>query len=583
MFGYPVLPADLSPAHWPAEEKVRAEAAEISRSSAPPQIIEGDSGLVTATISPIAVEAGIEALRKGGTAADAAATVALTQVTTALGSYVSAAGILQLVYYDAGSGKVAFLNAGWNSWLGETDPGSIPRNAPGFQTDPSATHDAEGRKTLVPGFMAGIEAMQKRFGRLPFADVFQPAIWYAENGVTVTPVHAVYFHLREKVLSRTEEGRQFLHQAGDPLPHAGDRFIQPEFAKTLRGVARDGAAYMYTGPWGQQYVDRVKRESGKAGMDDMRRYQPIWEEPLSTTFLGNAVFAPGENNEGGYAVLEALNLVEARKTYEMGPYWKDWKAFRDLSGILQLVQSGPLLWPALGEFERRKGITLNFRDRATKAYAQTLAPFIDEMFGGAPPAPGPSHSDAIVVVDRWGNVAALVHSINSVVWGATGMVVGGVPISDAAGFNQFRLENMKPGGRVPNEMAPIIVMKGTKPVLATAAIGASLTAETVRLLVGTLGNRLDAATVMAAPPLLFNYGPLQHGETAMRRVQLVSEGAYDSGFLKSLQEAGVAVQQKSPQDVRNVRGTAVVGAINPNTGRRGSVQALEIFVFATAY
>jgi gamma-glutamyltranspeptidase/glutathione hydrolase len=518
----PGFPADLSPAHWPPAEKARAEEAQKSLSPAQARTVEGPSGLVAATTSPIAVQAGIQALRQGGTAADAAATVALTQVTTALGSYVSAAGILQLVYYDAASGKVISMNAGFNSWLGETEPATIPGNG-------SEVSDASGRKTLVPGFMAGIEAMQKRYGRLAFADVFQAAIWYAENGVAISPLLDSFFGMRGQVLSRTAEGRQFLHQAGDH-PWIGDRFVQTELAKTLRGVANDGAAYMYTGPWGQQFVDAVRRESGKATMDDMKRYQPIWEEPLSTTFLGDGVFGPGVSNEGGYLVLEALNLVEERKTQEMGPYWKDWRAFRDLSEILQIAEA-------------------RTRRRA-------------------------SHSDAIVVIDRWGNVAALVHSINSVVWGTTGIVVEGVPISDAAGINQYRLAHLKPGDRVPNDMAPIIVMRDAKPVLATAAIGSSLTAETVRLLVGILGNGLDAATVMAAPPLLYNYGS---------RVPIVPEGAYDTDFLKNLEAAGVKVQQESKGQVATLKGTVVVGAIDPDSAHRRSVETRGVSDFAAAY
>src|SRR5215467_5050220 len=101
--------------------------------------------------------------------------------------------------------------------------------------------------------MAGIEAMHRRFGRLPFAQLFQPAIWYAENGVTVTPVESAWFERYGKILSRTSEGQQFLHQAGNDLPKPGDRFVQVELAKTLRGVAKQGAQYMYTGPWGKQF------------------------------------------------------------------------------------------------------------------------------------------------------------------------------------------------------------------------------------------------------------------------------------------------------------------------------------------
>jgi gamma-glutamyltranspeptidase/glutathione hydrolase len=509
------FPADLSPAHWPQAEKTRAEAAEMVPWPMQAGIVEGRSGLVAATMSPVAVRAGIEALKQGGTAADAAATVALTQVTTALGSYVSAAGILQLVYYDASTGKVSSLNAGWNSWLGETEPATIPVNESG----------SEGRKTLVPGFMAGIEAMQKRFGRLAFADVFEPAIWYADHGVAISPLLAAYFTMREEVLSRTAEGRQFLHQ------RAGDRFIQADLAKTLRGVATEGAAYMYTGAWGQQFVYAVRGESGKASMDDMKRYQPSWEDPRSTGFLGYEVFGPGEGNVGSRQVLEALNLVEERKTCAMGPYWKDWKAFRDLSAILQTVQT-----------------------------------------------PGKTnHSDAIVIVDRWGNIAALVHSINTAVWGTTGIVVGGVPIADAASINKYRIARLKPGDRVPNEMSPIIVMKESKPVLATAAIGSSLTAETVRLLVGILGNRIDAATVMAAPPLLYNYEPSSQG------VEFVPEGAYDPEFLKNLATAGVTVRQKTPAQVNTVKGTVVVGLLDLESGTRRSVETPRVVDFAAAY
>ena len=157
--------ADLSPAKWKAEGKARAEQAEQMPWPLQARVVEGQQGLVTGTMSPTAVHAGVEALRQGGTAADAAATVALTQVATGLGSYVSYAGIMELVYYDAKSGKVTTMNAGWNSYVGETDPKSIPvtdLGALSFGRTP--TGGAEGRKTLVPGFMAGIEQMHKAMG-----------------------------------------------------------------------------------------------------------------------------------------------------------------------------------------------------------------------------------------------------------------------------------------------------------------------------------------------------------------------------------------------------------------------------------
>jgi gamma-glutamyltranspeptidase/glutathione hydrolase len=561
----PVFAADLSPAKWPPDEKAHAESQELSVFPTKARLVEGRSGLVAATLSPVAALAGIEALKQGGTAADAASTIALTQITMGLGSYVSYAGILQLVYYDHRTRKLYSLDAGWNSYLGETAP----------QTIPAGDDGAAGPKTLVPGFMAGIEAMHQRFGRLPFQSLFQPAIWYAGKGVTISPLLASYFAIREKYLARNPEGSKFLHQAGNPMPKAGDRFIQTDLAGTLRAVAKHGAAYMYTGDWARQFVDAVRREGGQASLEDMRRYRPVWSEPRSTTFVEHAVFAPGGSNEGGRQVLEALNLIEEMQIDRARPYFEDWTTFRDLSALLQFVELGPYTPPAVADFQRRHGLHFSPEDRDTKEYARGMAPLLESG--------PPRHSDAIVVADRWGNVAALVHSINTMPWGTTGIVAGGIPIGDPAALQQARLAAIQPGDRVPNDMAPVIVMRGGQPVMAIATVGSSLVAETVRILLGTFGNRLDLQTVLEAPPLLYNFQPLQSGETALRRTQLVPQGAYHPDFLSHLTAAGVAVEDQSRLQVLTIKGTAVVGAIDPSTRVWRTMETPALFDFAGAY
>ncbi len=92
-----------------------------------------------------------------------------------------------------------------------------------------------------------------------------------------------------------------------------------------------------------------------------------------------------------------------------------------------------------------------------------------------------------MVFDPEGNVAAITHTINSVIWGDTGIVVGGIPIPDSAGIQQARLSAIKPGDRVPNEMMQTIVFKGETPMLATAAIGASIP-ETLKLVLTVVGQ-----------------------------------------------------------------------------------------------
>jgi gamma-glutamyltranspeptidase / glutathione hydrolase len=579
------LAADLSPSNWNPTEKARAELRQNAPFPAQGKVVEGTFGIVAATTSPIASQAGIEALRQGGTAADAAATTALTQVATSLGSYVSYAGILQLLYYDAKSSRIYSLNAGWNSYLGEADPQSIPRDDLGpLAFGRKATEGSEGRKTLVPGFMAGIQAMHKRFGRLPFRNLFQPAIFYAKNGVTISPLLAGFFRSREKYLARTAEGRAFLNQAGEGLPKIGDRFVQADLTRTLEAVSRTGARYMYSGKWGQQFVRAVQREGGRVTMADMKRYRPIWEKPLSSTFLGHEIFVPGKSSSGGYQILEALNLATELKLDQMGPYQHDPRAFRVLARILRNVEADSFTSPQITEYRRKQGLSTAREDHITKAYAKALAAVMNQDgIRGEQPADSPHHSDAIVVVDRWGNIAALTHSINTLLWGTTGMVVGGIPIPDAAGLQQERLAAINPGDRVPNDMVPVIALKAGQPVLAISGIGSSLMPETVRIIIATFGNHLDLTAIMAAPPLLINAEPWKPGDTLATRAELVPEGAYDPDFLKTLKTAGLNIEERSRQQVYIVKGTAVPVSIDLANGLRRSVETPGIVDFAESY
>ncbi len=575
----------MSPQSWNATEKKHVEGLQMNPFPPRARAIQGKSAIISDTGSPIAVYAGIVALKNGGSAADAAATVALTEIATQLGSFISYAGILRLVYFDAKSGNVYSLGAGWNSYRGESDPKSIPSSQsglPGPSPNPETSSGSEGRKTLVPGFMAGIEAMHKRFGKLPFAQLFQPAIWYADNGIPVTHLLAPYFSVFGKFLARTPEGRQFISQAGNEHPQVGDRFVQAALAQTLRGVAKDGAQYMYTGAWGQQFVAAVQKNGGKVTVADMAAYEPTWEEPMATTFGEHRVFAPGGENDGGKAVLEALNFAEEMNLGQAQPYWKDPQVFSWLSRILQFAAVGAYVTPEVAAFQREHKLSFSVADRVSKEYAKVMLPLLEQNQPSVPSTDS-HHSAGVVVVDRWGNLAALVHTLNAAPWGTTGIVVGGVPLSDAAGLQQSRLAQVKPGDRVPDDMAPVIVMKANKPVLAVATVGASLVPETVRIILGALGNHADPNILLSTPPLLYNYAPPESGESYIWKKQLVPDGAYDSDFLRQLQALGVKMQQEKRQQVLALRGTAAFVVFDQTGGTLHSAEDPNVIDFGDAY
>jgi gamma-glutamyltranspeptidase/glutathione hydrolase len=586
----PASQIDLSPLNWAAGARETAEQIEAQRwAPSETRTISGQNGLISATASPIAVEAGLKALRYGGSAADVAGTIALTQVATQLGAVISYAGIMTMLYYDAKAGEIHALDAGYNSYRGESEPKTIPLSDLGPLNDlwpspvwerPQGSVD-HGRKTLVPGFMAGIQAMHDRFGKLPFSALFEPAIWYAKNGVIISPMLAGYFHLRESVLSRTQEGRDFLRQAGNGRPKPGDRFVQSELAETLTAIANDGAQVMYTGKWGEAFVAALQRAGGKATLDDLRAYRPMWDKPCSGEVFGHIVHLSGPPNRSVHPIMTGLYMTEALGLDKRGAYWSDPTTFRDLSRVCEFVSTAPLFSPWAIDLLQDKGIDVSIEARGTKAFAQGAASLLDELF--APIEPDrPRHSAAIVVVDKDGDIVVMTHTINTVVWGDTGLIVGGIPLPDSAGFQQWRLAQLKPGERVPNEIACTLTFAGKTPVLATAPVGSALIPETLKTIVSAIGQSQDLGPVVAAPPLLLSLpgdgvpGPLRE------RTVSVPTDAYDAQFLAEVRALGVRIDESSAALALNLRGTLASVSIDPDTGRASGPEVPGIMVFTAA-
>jgi gamma-glutamyltranspeptidase / glutathione hydrolase len=573
---------DLSPARWPAAERDALERQEANAfSPASAQVVHGAKGFVSATVSPVAVRAGVEALRQGGSAADAAATTALTQISMQLGSVVSYAGIFTLVYYDAATHKVYSLDGGYNTYLNERDPRSIPVGdlGPLNGSRKPTVGGAKGRETLVGGFMAGLEAMHKRFGRLPFKELFAPAIWYDEHGVVVSKQLKRFFDLRQKFLQRTAEGRAFLAQAGGETPEVGARFVQGDLAKTLQSVAEHGAQYMYTGRWAQDFVRIVQREGGAVTAEDLARYRPIWSEPYRGEAFGDTLYVNGPPNWGAYYALTGMNLAEALELQNRGPYWSDPLTFQGLTRIEGVLARAPKLSTQVVSLLEQHHI--DPADQLSKAYAAQLAPLLGEVYAPRTEQ-SPHHSNAIVVVDARGNIAAVTHTINAVIWGDTGIVVDGVPIPDSAAFQQTRIADLKGGERLQHEIIDVIALSGEHPVLAIAGIGASLIPEAHRILLGALGQHQDLKTLMAAPPLIANLD-LDETEVPLdEQVTSIVKDAYSAEFLKSLGEAGVHVIEIPTASAAGLRGTYAAVAIDASSQQRSGADQPGVMVFNAA-
>ena len=329
---------------------------------------------------------------------------ALTQIVTGLGANVSYAGILELVYFEAKSGKVdPLLDAGWNGWHQEHDPGSLP--APDLSMlglaapAPASTHGGAGRKTLVPGFMAGIEAIHARFGKLPLKELCAPAVWYAEKGIHISPLLEAYFHLYSAPLATTASGQRFIQQAGSSTPKIGNLFIQNDLAQTLRALSSNGPSYMYSGKWSRGLRDRRscrRRSCGAFGPGTLSATLERSDVQCAQWQFG----CDFRDNFGALQIREALNLAEELRVYWMPPYWQDPQSFLALSRILRWVQGTAYDPGELGRL-RMQGIDASPARRVTKEYARAVAPLVGSLYSAPPDTSSSHHSAAVVAVDRF--------------------------------------------------------------------------------------------------------------------------------------------------------------------------------------
>jgi gamma-glutamyltranspeptidase / glutathione hydrolase len=471
-------PGSLSPKQWGAGELKKYTALDLDWKRPHPLIIS-QSGMALDLLGARAVRSAIESLRQGGNAMDAALLGAMTEITLQAGRMISFAGIIGISYYDAKLDKVFYLNGGFNRPKNELEPSTIP-----------TSETVSGRSVLVPGFMAGLASAHRRFGRLPFAALFEPAIYFAEEGFVVDSRLSANFKSEKEKISRLPVGKEiFLKEPTTGTIYSeGDNFRQPLLAKTLRRVAELGVEFFYRGEWGRNLVETVQKEGGKLSQDDLDEYKPQWVEPVTTNYRGTTFYSAGLPGVGGVNLAEALNTIEASKIIEK--YGDSNLSADSLFWLIQITRANQFLTYS-PDFNPFTGISSVPKDRLTKDHAVALWQKIQQMHGEALDVERHNHSSSFLVIDREGNIAVLEHSINTVFWGGNGIFIDGISIPDSASFQQQQLTRVKPGERLPDPLSPVIGVKNGKPVFASGAIGSALHEATVQSIINVFDLNLD--------------------------------------------------------------------------------------------
>ncbi|WP_281193601.1 gamma-glutamyltransferase [Halorubrum sp. F4] len=281
--------------------------------------VHGQRGVV-ATSQPLASEAGIETLRNGGNAFDAAvATAAALNVveptSTGLGGDVFA-------LYRTADGDVGAMRAcggapadatieNVRASLRETDDVSAYYPDDGGyavdDTDEAGMPFYGPHAVTVPGTARGWEATVEELGRLTLADALAPAIRYATEGYPVSEVIASYWESAEELFTDGNARDAFLFDGESPS--VGQRVTLPKLGESMELIAEEGADVVYEGEIAEAIASEVQSHGGFMTVDDLADFEVEWPEPVSTTYNGAEVYELPPNNQGLIA-LEALNVAE---------------------------------------------------------------------------------------------------------------------------------------------------------------------------------------------------------------------------------------------------------------------------------
>ena len=271
--------------------------------------VVGRRGMVAAS-QPLAVAAGLEILRQGGNAADAAvATAAALNVTEPTSTGIG--GDCFALFYDAKTKKISALNGSGRA------PAALSLELlqkQGFKDELPPFH---AHTVTVPGAAAGWCDLVEQHGRLKMREILAPAIRLAEEGFSVAPLTS-YFWERGAAnqLSKAANGRELTLDGRAPQP--GERFHNPGLGRTFRVLAEGGKDAFYQGEVAQALVQVVRDSGGVITVEDLAAHRSTWDEPISTTYRGFRVWECPPNGQG-LATLLALNILEPLELHNLDP------------------------------------------------------------------------------------------------------------------------------------------------------------------------------------------------------------------------------------------------------------------------
>lgn len=506
--------------------------------------VYGKNGMV-ASEQGLATQVGLDILKQGGNAIDAAVAVgfALAVVLPNAGN-IGGGGFM--VLHDDKTGKDVAID------FREIAPAKASRDMyldnQGNVIDGKSlfTHDASG----VPGTVAGMEYALKKWGTMPLSKVLEPAIKLADKGFIVSDVLAQTLKEEKSTLGKWSSSKAIFFKNGEPLK-SGDLLVQKDLAKSLRLIAKQGAKAFYQGEIATKIAKEMQSHGGTMALEDLKAYKVVERQPIIGDYRGYKVVTMPPPSSGGVHLIEILNMLEHYPIKEDG--------VNSAKNIHHMAESMKLAYADRSEYLGDPDfVKIPVTGLTSKAYANERVKTIDDNKARLssnikPGKPQPYESDQTThfsVMDKAGNAAAVTYTLNLNF--GSGIVVEGTGILLNNEMDDF---SVKPG--VPNafglvggtanaieakkrplsSMTPTIVMKNNKPWLVTGSPGGARIITTVlQSVVNTIDHEMNPAEAIITPRVHHQWLP----------DELRVEAGISPDTIKLLQDKGHKVVTKAP-------------------------------------
>ena len=491
----------------------------------------GQHGMV-ATSHPLATQIGIDVLKKGGTAIDAAiaANIALGLMEPT-GSGIG--GDLFAIVWDAKKQKLFGLNASGPA------PQSISLDY--FKQQKLAKIPPFGPLPVtVPGAVDGWVKLHEKFGNQSFASLFKPTIDYAKKGHPVTETIAYYLDRSKEIFKQYPNFPEVWMKDGETTGK-GDIFKNPQLANTLEIIAENGRAGFYEGEVAKTIADFIQAQGGFLTYEDLANFNSEWVEPVSTNYRGYDVWELPPNGQGMVA-LQILNILENFDVKKMGLFSSDYvHLFTEAKKLAFADRAKHYADPNFSK--------IPIEQLVSKSYAKERAALIDLAKAAQVDESGiPNGGDTIYLTaaDQFGNMISLIQSNYRGM--GSGMVPPGLGFMLQDRGELFSLEedhaNVIEGGKRPfHTIIPAFVTKDNKPYLSFGVMGGATQPQAhAQIIINLIDFGYNLQEAGDAPRLVHSGSSQPTDEIMLDGGSLSLETGFGTAIEEALKEKGHKLQ-----------------------------------------